>query len=87
MPGVWIATVDFIKAFDSTSHQSLWKALEKCGIESQYISVLRRAIRGTQRDSLNGQGKRHVGDKEGNETGRSIVQFALQHSTPNGTKK
>ena len=39
---MWVATVDFRKAFDSTSHQSLWKALEKCGIESNYISLLRR---------------------------------------------
>ena len=38
---MWVATVDFMKGFDSLSHQSLWKALEKCGIESQYISLLR----------------------------------------------
>ena len=31
-----------MKAFDSTSHQSLWKALEKCGIESHYINLLKR---------------------------------------------
>ena len=39
---MWVATVDFMKAFDSISHQSLWKELEKCGVESQYISLLRR---------------------------------------------
>ena len=39
---MWVATVDFMKAFDSTSHQSLWKALEKCGIESHCICFLRR---------------------------------------------
>ena len=39
---MWVATVDFMKAFDSTSHRSLWNALEKCGIEPQYISLLRR---------------------------------------------
>ena len=37
-----VATVDFMKAFDSTSHQSLMKLLEKCGIESHYICLLRR---------------------------------------------
>ena len=39
---MWVATVDFMKAFDSRSHQYLWKALEMCGIESHYINLLRR---------------------------------------------
>ena len=39
---MWVATVDFMKAFDSISHQSSWTSLEKCGIEPQYISLLRR---------------------------------------------
>ena len=39
---MWVATVDFMKAFDSLSHHSLWKSLEKCGIESHYIRLLRR---------------------------------------------
>ena len=39
---MWVATVDFMKAFDSTSHQSSWKALEKCGIASNHISLLKR---------------------------------------------
>ena len=33
---MWVATVDFMKAFDSISHKSLWKALEKCGIVPQW---------------------------------------------------
>ena len=39
---MWVATVDFMKAFDSIKHQSLWKAFKQCGIESQDISFLRR---------------------------------------------
>ena len=39
---MWVATVDFMKACDSISHQSLWKALAECGIESPYKSLLRR---------------------------------------------
>ena len=39
---MWISTVDFMKAFDSISHKSLSNALEQCGIESQYVSLLRR---------------------------------------------
>ena len=37
-----VATLDFMKAFDSRSHQSLWEALNKCGIESNCINFLRR---------------------------------------------
>ena len=39
---MWVATVDFMKAFDSISHNSLREALEQCGIESQHICLLRR---------------------------------------------
>ena len=31
-----------MKAFDSIRHQSLWKALEKYGIDSHYICLLRK---------------------------------------------
>ena len=37
-----VATMDLMKIFDFTSHQSLWKALEKCGNESNYIILLKR---------------------------------------------
>ena len=30
---MWISTVDFMKAFNSISHRSLWNALEHCEIE------------------------------------------------------
>ena len=39
---MWVATVDFMKAFDSIGLKSPWKALEQCGIEPQYISLFRR---------------------------------------------
>ena len=39
---MWISTVDCMKAFDSINHRSLWSALEQCGIESQYVSLLKR---------------------------------------------
>ena len=41
------------------------------------------AIRGTERE----QGKWHFRGTKGSEAGRPIVQFALQHSTPNGTER
>ena len=39
---MWVATMDFMKAFDSISLQSLWTSPEKCGIESHYTGLLRR---------------------------------------------
>ena len=36
------ATIDFMKAFDSITHKSMWYALQTCGIEHEYISLLKR---------------------------------------------
>ena len=38
---MWTATIDFMKAFDSISHNSTWNALKTCGIEQEYISLLK----------------------------------------------
>ena len=37
-----VATAVFVKTFDSISHQSFWKLLEKFGIESFYVCFLGR---------------------------------------------
>ena len=39
---MWIATIDFTKAFDSITHKSIWKALKSCGINYEYISFLKK---------------------------------------------
>ena len=39
---MWIATIDFMKAFDSINHNSTWKAHNSCGIEQEYLSFLTR---------------------------------------------
>ena len=38
----WIATIDFTKAFDSITHKSIWKALNSCAINHEYISLLKK---------------------------------------------
>ena len=38
----WIATIDFMMASDSTNHNSFWDAVKTCGIEHEYISLLKR---------------------------------------------
>ena len=39
---MWIATVDFAKAFDTIKHKALWTALTHFGIESHYMCLLKR---------------------------------------------
>ena len=42
---MWAATIDFTKAFDSITHQSIWNALKSCSIEHDYISLLKKLYR------------------------------------------
>ena len=39
---MWVATIDFMKAFVSITHNSIWDALKTCGIEHEYINLLKR---------------------------------------------
>ena len=39
---LWIAAVDFEKAFDSVSHESIWEALHSQIVPAEYIEVLQR---------------------------------------------
>ena len=75
---MWVATVDFMKAFDSVSRQSLWKALEKLRYRITLDQILEEAFRGTERDSLNGQRKRYVWDKKGE---RNTCMFCTFYSS------
>ena len=42
---MWIATIDFTKAFDSITHKSIWSALNSCGINHEYISLLKKSYK------------------------------------------
>ena len=39
---MWTATVDFMKAFDSISHNSIWKALLSCNVDLGYVCLLKK---------------------------------------------
>ena len=39
---LWIAALDFKKAFDTVEHESLWAALASQGITADYIHILKR---------------------------------------------
>ena len=37
---MWVATIEFLKAFDSITHKSIWDALNSSGIEHENIYLL-----------------------------------------------
>ena len=41
---MWVATIDFMKAFDSTTHNLIWDALKSCGIEHECTYFLEKAF-------------------------------------------
>lgn len=42
----WIAAVDFMKAFDSVEHESIWIALREQGVGEEYVALLRALYKG-----------------------------------------
>ena len=43
---LWIATIDFKKAFDSVDHVAIWKALLEQGVEPVFVNMLQRLYEG-----------------------------------------
>ena len=43
---LYVAAVDFKKAFDTILHNQIWQALRESGVSSVYISVLQRLYSG-----------------------------------------
>ena len=39
---MWVAAVDFRKAFDCVEHEALWSALGELGAPLPYIKILKR---------------------------------------------
>ena len=76
---MWTATIDFTKAFDSITHKSIWNALKSCGIEHDYISLLKKPCRDQKASALTDE-ESDVRDQERNQTGWPSVKLALQHA-------
>ena len=43
---LWVATVDFRKAFYSVYQSAIWRALAEQGVPAQYISLVKRVYDG-----------------------------------------
>ena len=77
---MWTATIDFTKAFESITHKSIWKALKSCGIEDDYISLLKKIYR-DQKAFVQTDGESNMfGIKKGTKQGDPLSSFAFQHS-------
>ena len=79
---MWIAIVDFARAFDTIKHKASWTALAHFGVESHYICVLQRlhadqkATVLTDKESDMFAIKR--GTKQGNPLSTSLLNTVLQ---------
>jgi len=49
---LWIATIDFKKTFDSISHESIWRALDKKGVHKLH-EVTAKLVQRSKRQSAN----------------------------------
>ena len=64
---MWTATVDFMKAFDSISHNSIWEALLSCNVDHGYVCLLKKYTK--------------IGRRQYRQTKR--VKFSISKKVPN----
>ena len=81
---MWIATIDFKKAFDSITHKSIWKAVKSCGIKHDYISLLKKIYRdqkaSVQTDEESNMFEIKKGTKQGDPLSSLLFNTVLQNS-------
>ena len=92
---MWTATIDFTKAFDSITHTSIWNALKSCGIEHDYISLLKKLCRDQKATVLTDEESDMFEIKKGTKQGdplssllfNTVLQKALEDDIPRWQKK
>ena len=92
---MWAATTDFMKAFDSITHKSIWNALESCGIEHEYISSLKKLFRDQKSTVLTEKESDLFEIKTGTKQGdplssllfHTVLQKAVEEDIPRWQKK
>ena len=79
---MWIATIDFTKAFESITHKSVWKVLNSCGVNHEYISQLKKIYK-DQKTSVQTDVESNMFEiKKGDP-----VKLAVQHSSTEFTER
>ena len=81
---MWTATVDFTKAFDSISHNSIWEALKSCNVDHEYVSLLKKIYR-DQKASVQTDEESEIfdiqkGSKQGDPMSSLLFNTVLQYS-------
>ena len=81
---MWTATVDFTKAFDSISHNSIWEALKSCNVDHEYVSLLRKIYKdqkaSVQTDEESESFDIQKGSKQGDPMSSLLFNTVLQYS-------
>ena len=87
---MWIATVDFTKAFDSI-HKSIWDALKSYGINHEYISLLKKIYKdqkaSVQTDVESNMFEIKTGTKQGDPQSSLLFNTVLQSSLKEVTQR
>ena len=84
-----------MKAFDSINHNSIWDALKTCGIEHEYISLLKRLYKNHEATVMTDKESDTFEIKQGNMQGdplssllfNTVLQVALKDDLPRWQKK
>ena len=81
---MWTATVDFTKAFDSISHNSIWEALLSCNVDDRYVCLLRKIYKdqkaSVQTDEESESFDIQKGSKKGDPMSSLLFNTVLQYS-------
>ena len=76
---MWTATIDFMKAFDSITHESIWNALKSCGVEHDHISLLKKLHRDQKATVLTDEESDMLEIKKGTRHGDPLSSFCRKH--------
>ncbi len=69
---IWVAAVDFKRAFDSVSHEELFSAMLELGVDTGYVDVLRRLYGGQTARVVADKTSRYFDTKSGTKQGDPI---------------
>ena len=92
---MWVATNDFMKAFDSITHNSNRNALKSCGIERDYIGLLKKLFRDQKATVMTDKESNMFEIKKGTKQAdplssllfNMVLQKALEDDIPRWQKK
>ena len=92
---MWVATTDFMKAFDSITHKSTWDALKSSGFEHEYIYLMKKLYRDQKANVLTDQASDMFEIRKGTKQGdplssllfNTVLRTALKEDIPRWQKK